>query len=85
MSPVFLDTSAVLALLNPKDENHAKAHRAFQTLRARQAPLVATSFVLLETYALLGRRIGRALHAEDLLTKPESRAPSQVHLARCRI
>lgn len=58
MNAVFADTSAFLALLNAVDENHARAERAFASLRARQASLVTTSFVLVETYALIGRRLG---------------------------
>jgi len=58
VSAVFVDTSALLALLNAKDENHARAERAFANLRARQAALVSTCFVLVETYALVGRRLG---------------------------
>ena len=55
---VFADTSGLLALLNAKDEHHARAERAFASLRVRQARLVSTSFVLVETYALVGRRLG---------------------------
>lgn len=58
MSEVFADTSGLLALLNAKDENHARAERAFASLRTRQAPLVSTSYVLVETDALVGRRLG---------------------------
>lgn len=58
MNAVFADTSGLLAALNAKDDNHARAQRAFARLRARQAPLVSTSFVLVETYALVGRRLG---------------------------
>ena len=58
MNAAFADTSGLLALLSGKDENHARAERAFATLRARQAALVSTSFVLVETYALVGRRLG---------------------------
>jgi predicted nucleic acid-binding protein len=58
VSGVFADTSGLLALLNPKDANHARAARGFESLRRRQAPLVSTSFVLVETYALAGRRLG---------------------------
>ena len=58
MNAVFADTSGLLALLNAKDENHARAERAFANLHARQASLVSTSFVLVETYALVGRRLG---------------------------
>jgi len=58
VNTIFADTSALLALLNAQDEHHARARRAFDTLRARDASLVTTSFVLVETYALIGRRLG---------------------------
>jgi len=58
MSAVFADTSGLLALLNPADDNHARAKAAFESLRARRTTLVSTSVVLVETYALLGRRFG---------------------------
>ena len=58
MNAVFVDTSGLLALLNPKDDNHPAASGAFARLRVQQAPLVSTSFVLVETYTLLGRRFG---------------------------
>ena len=58
MTAVFADTSGLLALLNDKDEHHAAAARAFRKMQARQSLLVTSSFVLVETYALLGRRLG---------------------------
>lgn len=58
MSAVFADTSGLLALLNASDEHHTRAQRAFASLRTRRAPLVSTSYVLVETYALVGRRLG---------------------------
>jgi predicted nucleic acid-binding protein len=58
VNAVFADTSAVLALLNTDDDNHHRAVRAFEALKARHARLVSTSFVLVETYALVGRRLG---------------------------
>jgi uncharacterized protein len=58
MNAVFADTSGLFALLNANDENHTRAKHAFADLRARKAPLVSTSFVLVETYALIGRRLG---------------------------
>lgn len=58
MSKVFADTSALVALLDANDDNHQLAADAFQRLRARNAPLLSTSFVLVETYALAGRRLG---------------------------
>ena len=60
MNAVFADTSSLLALLEAKDQNHASAERAFATLRSRRASLASTSFVLAETYALVGRRLGLA-------------------------
>jgi predicted nucleic acid-binding protein len=58
VNAVFGDTSAFLALLNTADENHGRARGAFATLRTRKAPLVSTSYVLVETCALVGRRLG---------------------------
>lgn len=58
MSQVFVDTSAILALVNPRDELHARARRTFGALRAGRADLVTTSYVIVEIYALLGRRMG---------------------------
>ena len=58
MNAVFADTSGLLALLNRTDDNHARAERAFGNLRVREVPLVSTSYVLVETYALVGRRLG---------------------------
>jgi predicted nucleic acid-binding protein len=58
VTPVFADTSALLALLNAQDVNYPAAERAFCSLRARRAGLITTSYVLVETYGLLGRRLG---------------------------
>ena len=46
------------ALLTATNENRARAQRAFASLRNRRALLVSTSLVLVETYALVGRRLG---------------------------
>jgi predicted nucleic acid-binding protein len=58
MSRVFVDTSALYALLISSDKNHAHAARVFRSLQARTATLLTTSYVLVETYALLGKRVG---------------------------
>lgn len=55
-----MSTPRLLALLNSRDDNHARAARAFATLRTHETPLLSTSFVLVETYALIGRRLGLA-------------------------
>ena len=59
MSRVFVDTSAILALLVPTDAAHERAGAVFDRLRIREAVLLTTSYNLVETYALLGRRFGR--------------------------
>jgi len=59
VSRVFIDTSAVFALLVPTDRAHGRASRVFDRLRARDAALITTSYNLVETYALLERRFGR--------------------------
>lgn len=58
MKAAVAHTSALLALLNAGDEHHSRAARVFATLRRHQTPLLSTSFVLVETYALIGRRLG---------------------------
>lgn len=58
MSRVYVDTSALFALLVKNDANHTLARAAFEKLRAREATLVCSSYVLVEFYALLGRRVG---------------------------
>jgi predicted nucleic acid-binding protein len=58
VSRVFLDTSAAYAVLVSSDVNHARAARAFERLKDASARLITTSYVLVETYALLGRRVG---------------------------
>ncbi len=60
MSRVLVDTSALLALAVAEDAAHVPAVRAMQSLREEAAELITTSYVLVETYALLGRRYGPA-------------------------
>lgn len=68
-----MDTSAILALRNPRDEVHDEAVAAFDRLRVREAHLLTTSYVLVEAYALLQSRLGQAAvrafrgHMEPLL------------------
>ena len=57
-SAVFVDTSAVLALLVSTDSAHPAARTAFDTLAREDARLVTSSYVLLEIYALVARRLG---------------------------
>ena len=60
MTSVFVDTSAFYALLVEGDENHEQALEAAASLRALGASLATSSFVVLETVALLQARVGVA-------------------------
>jgi predicted nucleic acid-binding protein len=53
-----VDTSAIIAVLLSDDRRHRQAREAFERLAERRDGLLTTSYVLLEAYALLGRRIG---------------------------
>ncbi len=55
---VFVDTSAILALLVPTDRAHPRARESFERLAAARAPLITSPYVMVETYALLQRRLG---------------------------
>ena len=48
LTPVFLDTAYVFALINTRDEWHAKARELGHTLHATSRPLVTSEFVLAE-------------------------------------
>lgn len=53
-----MDTSGLYALLVATDVFHGRAREAFSTLRREDARLVTTSYVLVEAYALIQRRVG---------------------------
>lgn len=59
MTRVFVDTSAIVALLVPTDAAHSAAKTIFGRLQGRESTLITTSYNLVETYALLDRRFGR--------------------------
>lgn len=55
---VFVDTSAFLAVLAADDEHHAVAAATWRRLITDEEPLVTNNYVLVETLALLQRRVG---------------------------
>ena len=55
---VFVDTSALYALLVRTEDNHSEVSAAFRDLLERGRALVTTNYVLVETTALLQHRIG---------------------------
>jgi predicted nucleic acid-binding protein len=54
----FVDTSAFLALLDADQPEHAAAASVWRTLLQDDEPLLTNSYVLVETYALVQRRLG---------------------------
>ncbi|NCQ27774.1 MAG: PIN domain-containing protein [Armatimonadetes bacterium] len=63
----FVDTSAILILLNRLDPDHKAARKQWAQLLAAEHDLVTTSYVALESFALVQNRLGldavRDLHA----------------------
>ncbi len=57
MQRVFVDTSAFIALLDPRDDCHVQAVHVEQALASQAARLITTNFVLDETYTGLRGKI----------------------------
>jgi len=55
---VFVDTSALYALMAPEDSQHQAAVSCFEGLGEEGAVLVSTNYILLECVSLLQRRHG---------------------------
>lgn len=66
MKIVFVDTSAFYAILYEADGNHVRAGDTWLRLVREELVLLTTNYVLIETCALLQRRLGiaalRAFH-----------------------
>ena len=55
---VFVDTSALFAILDADDQNHEQAKQAWVSLITQGTDLVCTSYILVEAFALVQRRLG---------------------------
>jgi predicted nucleic acid-binding protein len=55
---VFVDTSAVFAVLSSDDDNHASAAVEWERLIADDEPLITSNYVALEVHAVLQARFG---------------------------
>jgi predicted nucleic acid-binding protein len=67
---VFLDTSALLALMDADEARHTEAGLIWKQLLDGDVTIVTTNYVLVETYALTQRRLGSAavrVLTDDLL------------------
>ena len=56
----FVDTSALLAVMNQADAVHGDARKTWEMLTSGRATLVTTNYVLLETISILQHRVGVA-------------------------
>jgi len=55
---IFVDTSALYAILDADDENHTRAKLLWRDLVTQEARLVCSNYVLVETFALVQHRLG---------------------------
>lgn len=56
----FVDTSAILAVLDADERNHTRAAKAWRSLIEAEEPMVTTSYIVVETFALVQHRLGIA-------------------------
>ena len=64
---VLWDSSAILALLDADDADHARAVAAAREIASERRPSFITNHVEAETHALLLRKLGRGIAREWLL------------------
>jgi len=55
---IFVDTSALLALVNMQDEFHNQAKDQWKALLGNKETLVSNNYVILESISLIQRRFG---------------------------
>jgi predicted nucleic acid-binding protein len=55
---IFIDTAAFYALIDAHDPNHGAARLTMERLRVAEASLLTHEYVLVETTALIQRRLG---------------------------
>jgi predicted nucleic acid-binding protein len=61
---VFVDTSAFYALASASDEFHGPARALYEKLLREDAELLTSSYVLVESFALIQSRLGFAVLRE---------------------
>ena len=65
---VLWDSSAILALLDADDADHARAVAVARDIASARRPSFITNYIEAEAHALLLRKLGRSLAREWLLT-----------------
>lgn len=68
MARTLVDTSAVFALLDRRDANHATARRVLSRLRRQRTEPLLTNFIVAESHALALSRLGADVARRWLLT-----------------
>lgn len=75
---VLWDSSAILALLDADDADHARAVRVARDIASERRPSFITNYIEAETHALLLRRLGRGIAREWLIAGGLSVVPALV-------
>ena len=65
---VLWDSSAILALLDADDADHARAVAVARQIASEGRPSFITNYIEVEAHALLVRKLGRTIAREWLLT-----------------
>ena len=65
---VLWDSSAILALLDADDADHARAVTVARDIASDRRPSFVTNYIEVEAHALLVRKLGRAIARQWLLT-----------------
>lgn len=65
---VLWDSSAILALLDADDADHARAIAVARAIASDKRPSFVTNYIEAETHALLLRKLGRTIARQWLLT-----------------
>lgn len=58
MTTIFLDTAALLAIVNVEDINHKIGKTTWQSFISEDATLVTNNYVIVESIALIQNRLG---------------------------
>lgn len=65
---VLWDSTAILALLDADDADHARAVAVARQIASEARPSFVTNYIEVETHALLLRKLGRTIARQWLLT-----------------
>lgn len=82
---LFVDTSGLISVLDRDDANHSRAAQTWQDVLTSSDALLTTNYVLVETCALVQRRLGMAainvFHADIVPVLRIEWIDQAVHLA----